>query len=70
MIVTAAGVIDALGAKHISDQTGWKLPRLSMWKIRGLPNDREVDQRLRALAIEAGLRVDWDAVYADKPEAA
>jgi hypothetical protein len=70
VIQTAADLIDALGATSISAKTGWKLPRLSMWKTRGLPNDRNVDRELRDLAKAARISVDWDAVYAEKSKAA
>jgi hypothetical protein len=69
-IARVTELVDGIGQSSIVAATGWTPQRVSNWKSRGLPDSRNVDRVLRRLAADAGLSVDWDAVYADKPEAA
>jgi hypothetical protein len=69
-ISTVSALIDEIGAAAIFKRVGGSRSRIGMWKLRGLPDSREIDRHLRDLAREAGLVVDWNAVYADKPEEA
>jgi hypothetical protein len=69
-IARVSALVDGIGQSAIVAETGWTPQRVSNWKTRGLPDSRNVDRVLRRMAADAGLAVDWDAVYADKPEEA